>query len=283
MTANPLHLFLPHHTNNHKAKLLHHQSLLVLLGLFIMAQSALSLFHGIKPNILGYASQIPPQTIIELTNKERAAAGLPTLKENKELAAAAAAKAADMFAQNYWAHNAPDGAEPWNFVLNSGYSYLHAGENLARDFRDPQSVVKAWMKSSSHKANLISPKYQDIGVAVVDGKLNGMETTLVVQMFGTTQDAAPQVSPEKTITGLRQVLAQETRAFAAPKLLLSPFDVSRSISLAFVILIIATLAFDWLIVWRRNLVRISGKSWAHLTYFLTIMIILVLIKQGLIL
>lgn len=279
--ANPLHLFLPHHTNNHKAKLLHHQSLLVLLGLFIMAQSSLSLFHGIKPNILGYASQIPPQTIIELTNKERAAAGLPTLKESKELDAAATAKAADMFASDYWAHNAPDGTEPWTFILNSGYAYLHAGENLARDFNNPSSVVEAWMKSSTHKANIVSPKYQDIGVAVVDGKLNGVETTLVVQMFGTTQAAAPQVSTGKTAPGIRQVLAQETRAYAAPKVLLSPFDVSRSISLAFVILIIATLAFDWLIVWRRNLVRISGKSWAHLTYFLTIMIILVLLKQGL--
>ncbi len=278
--ANPLHLFLPHTHNNHKAKLLHHQSLLVLLGLFIMAQSALGLLGSAKPDILGYASQIPPTAIIELTNKERVSAGLSALKENKLLDEAAAAKAADMFARSYWSHNAPDGTEPWSFILNSGYSYLHAGENLARDFRDPTSVVTAWMNSASHKANLISPKYKDIGVAVVDGRLNGVETTLVVQMFGTAQLTLPEVSSAKTSV-VRGAYAKEEVPVAFPKI--SPFDVSRSISLAFVILIIATLAFDWLIVWRRNIIRISGKTWAHLTYFLTLLAILILLKQGLIL
>ncbi len=279
--ANPLHLFLPHHTNNHKAKLLHHQSLLVLLGLFIMAQSALTLFHTVKPGVLGYASQISPTTVIELTNQKRIAGGQLPLKENKALDEAAAAKAADMIGRSYWAHNAPDGTEPWNFILNSGYSYLHAGENLARDFSNPQDVVEAWMNSPSHKANLLSSKYQDIGIAVIDGKINGVETTLVVQMFGTLQSAAPRVASEKT-TLVKQVLAQESVPVQLPKFQLSPFDVSRSISLAFVILIAVVLAFDWLIVWRRNLIRISGKNWAHLTYFLTLLIILILLKQGLI-
>jgi len=274
MASNPLHLFLPHQHNNFKARLLHHHSLLVLLGIFIMAQSAISIFHTANPNVLGYASQISPTAIVELTNRQRQAAGLNTLNENKLLDEAAAAKAADMFARDYWAHNAPDGTEPWSFVLGSGYSYLHAGENLARDFRDPNSVVTAWMKSPSHKANLISPKYQDIGIAVVDGKLNGVETTLVVQMFGTSQSAVPSITSENTSV-VPKVFAEEAR--------ISPFDVSRSISLAFAILIIITLAFDWLIVWRRNIIRLSGKTWAHLTYFLTLLAILILLKQGLVL
>ncbi len=282
MTANPLHLFLPHSHNNHKAKLLHHQSLLVLLGLFIMAQSALTIFHSVKPDILGYASAISPTTVIDLTNKERQRSGQAALRENKALDEAAAAKAADMFAKNYWAHNAPDGTEPWSFILTAGYSYLHAGENLARDFRDPQSVVVAWMNSPSHKANLLSPKYQEIGIAVVDGKINGVETTLVVQMFGTPQANLPQAASGQTSV-IKKVLAVESGSVQAPKLILSPFDISRSISLAFVILLITVLAFDWLIVWRRNLVRLSGKTWAHLTYFLTLFIILILLKQGLIL
>ena len=280
--ANPLHLFLPHTHNNHKAKLLHHRSLLILLGIFVMAQSALSIIGSTPSNVLSYASFISPSTVIELTNKERRIVGLPALKENGKLDRAAVAKAADMIARDYWAHNAPDGTEPWTFILNSGYSYLHAGENLARDFTNPKDVVEAWMKSSSHKANLISSKYQDIGVAVIDGKINGVETTLVVQMFGTLQSAAPAVASEKTSL-IKQVLAQESVPIALPRIQISPFDVSRSISLAFVILIVTVLAFDWLIVWRRNLIRISGKNWAHLTYFLTLLIILVLLKQGLIL
>lgn len=282
MASNPLHLFLPHPHNNFKAKLLHHHSLLVLLGIFIMAQSAISIFHTGNPSVLGYASQISPSAIVELTNKQRQEAGLNLLKENKLLDEAAAAKAADMFTRDYWAHNAPDGTQPWSFVLNSGYSYLHAGENLARDFRDPASVVTAWMKSPSHRANLISSKYQDIGVAVVDGRLNGVETTLVVQMFGTSQSALPSITSENTSV-VPKVFAEEVRSPAVPNSKYSPFDVSRSISLAFAILIIITLAFDWLIVWRRNLIRISGKTWAHLTFFLTLLTILILLKQGLVL
>jgi|CXWL01.1.fsa_nt_gi uncharacterized protein YkwD len=280
--ANPLHLFLPHSHNNHKAKLLHHQSLLVLLGLFVMAQSALTIFNSHNPDVLGYASAISPTTVIDLTNKERQKSGQTILSENKALDEAAAAKAADMFAKNYWAHNAPDGTEPWAFIINSGYSYLHAGENLARDFRDPQSVVVAWMNSPSHKANLLSPKYQEIGIAVMDGKINGIETTLVVQMFGTKQQNLPQTTSDRSVQ-VKKVLAGESVALLTGRPTLSPFDVSRSISLAFVILIVIVLAFDWLIVWRRNLVRISGKTWAHLTYFMTLLIILILLKQGLIL
>lgn len=282
MASNPLHLFWPHAHNNHKAKLLHHQSLLVLLGIFIMAQSALTLFHQVNPGVLGYASMISPDTVIELTNQKRIAEGQQPLRESKALDEAAAAKAADMIARSYWAHNAPDGTEPWSFILNSGYSYLHAGENLARDFSNPGDVVEAWMNSPSHRANLLSSKYKDIGIAVIDGKINGVETTLVVQMFGTVQSAAPTTTSENT-SFVKQVLAQESVPMPLPKIQISPFDVSRSISLAFVILIVTVLAFDWLIVWRRNLIRISGKNWAHLTYFLTLLIILILLKQGLIL
>lgn len=282
MASNPLHLFLPHPHNNYKAKILHHQSLLVLLGIFIMAQSALSVIQSLRPNILGYAAQIAPTAIIELTNKQRQAAGLNALKENTLLDQAAAAKAADMFSKDYWAHNAPDGTEPWSFILSSGYSYLHAGENLARDFRDPGSVVTAWMNSPSHKANLVSPKYSDIGVAVVDGKLDGVETTLVVQMFGATPSILPEVSSANTSV-IQKVFAEESTPQTLTSITMSPFDVSRSISLAFVILILITLAFDWLIIWRRNIVRISGKTWAHLTYFLVLLAILILLKQGLIL
>jgi len=138
------------------------------------------------------------------------------------------------------------------------------------------------VNSASHKANLISPKYVDTGVAVADGRLNGVETTLVVQMFGRTQSVLPSVSSRNTSV-IPRIFAQEIRAPNTPLPTISPFDVSRSISLAFVILIIITLAFDWLIVWRRNIIRISGKNWAHLTYFITLLVILILLKQGLIL
>lgn len=267
-------IFLPHQHNNFKAKLLHKLSLLAFIGLFLMAQSAISLTSQLKPGVLGYASFISTAKVVELTNLERSKAGLSDLKINPELSQAAKSKAADMIKRGYWSHNTPDGKEPWIFISQSGYSYLHAGENLARDYPSAESAVSAWMNSGSHRANMLNPNYQDIGVAVVEGKIKGVETTFIVQMFGKPQTSKSKIASTQTNRESQQVLA------AGSINLISPLDLSRSISLSFLLLIIATLVFDWLIVWRRNIIRLSGKNWAHLTFVGTLTIILSLIKQG---
>ncbi len=293
-------LFFPHHSNNHRSKLLHHQSLLFLIGLLFLSNAALQLIQLKAPQILGFASQIPPQRIIELTNQNRTAFGLPALVLNERLSDAARRKAAHMFTKNYWAHNSPDGTKPWSFILAAGYDYLHAGENLARDFNNSESIVEAWMNSPSHRDNLLNPRYVDIGVAVVDGQLTGGETTLVVQMFGTPQTSAPQVSSDSNNTStlvLSEIVTVASAATPSEEVisrfndvptestfpLFDTFQVARSISLAFAFLIMLTLAVDWLIAWQKNLIRISGRSWAHLTFFGFIAILLIIIKQGLIL
>lgn len=284
--AHFIRLFLPHSHNNHKPRVIHNHSLLFLAGLMIMLQSAVFIVGRLRPDVLGYSAFIAPEEIVRLTNQHRKAARLPELKINQQLTNAAQAKALDMFQKDYWSHNAPDGTQPWYFISGSGYVYLHAGENLARDFTNPESVVTAWMNSPTHKANLLSEKYLDIGVAVVDGKLNGLETTLVVQMFGATQQNKPDVTPQAgQISLVGKALAEELpEALKSPApLRISPFDLSRSISISFVILIVGTLALDWLIVWRRNVIRVSGKTWAHLTYMGVILIIIFLARQGLVL
>jgi len=284
--AHFVRLFTPHVHNNHRPKLIHNPSLLVLIGLLLMAQSAITLLSGLKPGILGYASLIPPETIVKLTNEQRKTAHLNELKVNSELTQAAIKKANDMFAKGYWSHNSPDGTQPWYFILKSGYNYLHAGENLARDFNSPEAIVAAWMNSPTHKANILSSKYQEIGTAVVDGNLKGIETTLVVQMFGSPVSVVPEISSNQTSRTnlINTALALENNQITTPRsnIKLSPFKISRSVSLAFLVLVTITLGIDWLIIWRRNIIRISGKTWAHLTYFATIIIIIILIKQGLI-
>ena len=271
-------LFAPHPHNNHKAKILWTRSLAILLGVFIMGRSLIDIFSGLRPGVLGFASQISPIKVIELTNKERTLAGLSELKLNRELTEAATAKATDMFAHNYWAHVSPTGVEPWYFVTNAGYKYQHAGENLARDFSNPTDVVNAWMASPTHKANILDKRYQDIGIAVMDGYINGVETTLVVQMFGTTARSATQIAAANVVN---TAVASENKIY--PSTGISPFDASKSWSLAFVILIIFALSLDWLFVWRNNIVRVSGKTWAHLTFFVALTTILIIIRQGFIL
>lgn len=195
------HLFHPQRSNNHRPKILHPKPLifmtLIALGFFELVglASSINLPQG---NILGYASSITVAEIIEGTNKERAKQGLIALVYNQLLSEAAAGKAQDMFNEQYWAHTSPSGKEPWDFIKNVNYNYKVAGENLARDFDSTAPMIAAWMNSPTHRANIMNSRYRDIGLAVVDGKLNGIETTLVVQMFGalttgTATNTAPSV------------------------------------------------------------------------------------------
>jgi len=275
-------LFAPHPHNNHKAKILQPHSLVILIGLFIMGRSFIDMTIGLQPGVLGYASQIDPDKVIELTNNERLGAGITILKENTELNQAALAKAADMFEDNYWAHISPTGTEPWYFITESGYKYQHAGENLARDFSNPRDVVAAWMASPTHRQNLLDSRYRDIGIAVMDGYINGVETTIVVQMFGSSQTSVAKVASTKVAaTAYAQELPAQEKII--PESGLSPLDLSRAWSLAFVIMIMFALSLDWIFVLRYNIIRISGDTWAHLTFFAGLAIILIIIRQGIVL
>lgn len=271
-------LFTPHPHNNHKATFLHKSSLVVLIGIYLIGRSLIDFYAVRHPGVLGFASQINPQRIVELTNQYRTQSGLTDLKLNQKLNEAALAKATDMFNQNYWAHVSPTGTEPWSFIAQVGYEYRHAGENLARDFSNPDDTVKAWMNSPTHRQNILDSRYEDIGIAVLDGYINGIETTLVVQMFGTPQTSVGQISAKQIVN---QVSASGNKKYPTPSY--TPLQASRSWSLAFIVAFIFLLLFDWLFIWKNNIVRVSGKTWAHLTFFITLLIITVIIKQGLIL
>src|SRR5581483_10399348 len=116
------HLFTPHHKNNYRAKLLHNSSLaaiacVLLLGTFVAVQ-----IKNHNGSVLGISYSITTDELLSLTNKARANNGESSLQLNSELNTAAAQKADDMFAKNYWAHFAPDGSTtPWMFIKNSGY------------------------------------------------------------------------------------------------------------------------------------------------------------------
>lgn len=130
------------------------------------------------------ANSVTAENIIALTNQQRTSAGLNALNSNASLTAAAQAKAQNMFEQQYWDHFGPNGESPWMFISQAGYKYVYAGENLAKGFKTAEGIHEAWMASPTHKKNLMSGDYKDIGIAVVEGTLLGKQTILVVQMFG---------------------------------------------------------------------------------------------------
>ena len=124
------------------------------------------------------------QEILDLVNVDRVNHGLPILSLDQTLNSAASAKAEDMVAKNYFAHVAPDGTKPWDWFKDSGYNYAYAGENLAEGFSDPADLENSWMASPSHRANILSPFYSDVGLAVVaEGNSN-----IVVQFFGSKEN-----------------------------------------------------------------------------------------------
>ncbi len=181
------HLFHPRHSNNHRARLLHSEWLVVFSVMACFSLLGLRFFQSYSEKlgyVLGYASDITVDQTLVLTNQERAKSGLAPLSLNAKLSSAASAKASDMFQNQYWAHVSPSGKEPWSFITASGYSYRLAGENLARDFNHTTDMVIAWMNSPTHRANIMNGRYTEIGLAVVNGQLQGVDTTLVVQMFG---------------------------------------------------------------------------------------------------
>jgi hypothetical protein len=301
------HLFIPHESNNQKAKILHPSSISLIAVFLIAFQIVLSFAHRTFPQVLGYAANIPPSEVIRLTNAQRQASGLSALSENSALDSAALAKGNDMLAKGYWAHFAPDGTSPWSFFLSFGYKYRYAGENLARDFSDPNSAVSAWMNSPTHRENILNPNYKEIGVGVVQGALAGADTTVIVQFFGAPAGGAPAIPVAKakeTSTTAPSAKAIAKVATPAPTVkstptpsptlsptpsptpgiaaysFISPFQTTKGISLGVTGLLLLVLSIDLIVVRRKRIARIGGRTLAHLAFLGMILAVILILKAG---
>ncbi len=296
------HLLIPREDNNYRAKALHPDFLtyyLIIAFFLTLTFKQLGL-----SNVLGFATDITVDKLYQLTNQERERNSLPDLKYNSELAQAAADKAADMFAKNYWAHYGPDGETPWDFILGAGYHYEYAGENLAKNFLFSQNVVDAWMNSPTHRENILRSNYTDVGFAVVNGTLNGEQTTLVVQMFGKPQGASaiasaakPAVSTAPTLTptvaptsaavaplsGTKTAQNSTilTKQTTQPKINLLGFVLNMN--LVFLSFLLLALALDFYFASKLHVVRIGSKNLAHFIFIGFIILGLLVFTRGAIL
>lgn len=276
-----IHLLIPRQSNNHKAKILHSSSLIVIAVLMIILQGIINYLPDlIKPGILGYASSISKDEVVKLTNQKRLEAGLSQLTLNNSLSNAAQAKGNDMIVKDYWAHVAPDGTQPWKFFSNFGYKYKYAGENLARDFSNANDAMDAWMNSPTHKENILNPKYKEIGIGVIEGDLAGSDTTIIVQFFGATY-ADKITQPVAQVPEVPKVLQVETTPVPEVKaVLISPFTTTRNVSLSVVGLLLAIFIIDAFLVQKRKITRIAGRTFAHVIFLLLILAIIVLLRSG---
>ncbi|MEW2619953.1 CAP domain-containing protein [Streptomyces sp. NPDC048106] len=121
------------------------------------------------------APTVPPVTVsaqaaaeaevLKLVNDERAKAGCTALSANSALTGLAEAFSDDMAARGFFSDTDPDGKSPWDRAAAAGISGLGA-ENIARGPADPAAVVKAWMDSPEHRANILNCDFGSLGVGV---------------------------------------------------------------------------------------------------------------------
>lgn len=199
LTRHLKHALVPHKGNHYRPHLVRLHGITAVLILALLMQLGYGYLTAGRLEVLGRVSHISASELLTDTNAARKEASLPDLKINDELSQAAFLKAKDMFANNYWAHTSPSGTTPWKWLADVGYNYDVAGENLAKNYPTADATVTAWMNSETHRANILNDRYQDIGFAVVDGMLEGRDTTLIVAYYGVPASAAVQGSENQKV------------------------------------------------------------------------------------
>ncbi len=192
--------FIPHLGNNYQPKILRARSLLAIVLVLVLLKAAVVGYLFLTyPNQARMSADMAEQTL-ELINQARAQNNLPPLKFNPVLSAAAMAKARDMVAEDYFAHRSPGGLWPWDWINRSQYPYIYVGENLAMNFSSAQAAHNALMQSPSHKKNILNKNYKEIGIAVVNGKIDGRQTDVLVELFAARAEPLKLAVANKTET-----------------------------------------------------------------------------------
>jgi uncharacterized protein YkwD len=128
-------------------------------------------------------------------NEIRVEHGLVPLTLNPELSAAATQHTNEMLADGYFAHNSFDGTAFWRrierFYPSSQYHFWSVGENLLWSGApiDARAALSMWMQSPEHRANILTPRWREIGVAAewepnAPGVYGGYDVTIVATDFG---------------------------------------------------------------------------------------------------
>lgn len=103
------------------------------------------------------------QEVLDLVNAERAKYGLqPLVMGDANLTAAAQKRAEEIATVN--SHTRPDGTKCFTVLKEFGVKDAPTGENAAWGSVSPEEVVKAWMNSEGHRANILDPEARKMGV-----------------------------------------------------------------------------------------------------------------------
>lgn len=126
--------------------------------------------------------------ILTAINSTRSDNKQNVLTFNSQLNQAASVKLADIQKYLYWSHDNPETGKKWlSFIRESGYR-AGTGENLAKGYDGTNELISAWLNSPAHRKNLLSSKFKSCGIAY--GQVNYADgpQTVVVLVFGTTDN-----------------------------------------------------------------------------------------------
>lgn len=274
------HWFIPHSSNNYRARLLHHSSIFFFIAAFLLSQFLFTYIRTDYPAVLSSSIDLSTEKLVQMTNQQREKNQLAPLQLNESLSKAAGMKAEYMLANNFWAHNGPDGTTPWHFFKQVGYPYTYAGENLARGFTDSSDVMTAWMNSPTHRENILSPNYEEVGFAIKKGTLLGEDTTLIVEMFGSTNISTSAKEPQQYIL---PATAQKSYGQLKTTSLISSRTLSSSIAFFVFAIFIFGLLLDMIIINRKKITRVAGHNIDHIFFFAAMLLILIISTKGLVL
>jgi uncharacterized protein YkwD len=96
-------------------------------------------------------------------------AAVPPLTLDSRLTAAAQGHSTDMATRNFFSHTGSDGSSPWTRITRAGYRFSYAGENIAAGYATVDAVMKGWLASAGHCANIMSRNFVHLGVSYAQG------------------------------------------------------------------------------------------------------------------
>ncbi|WP_052807467.1 CAP domain-containing protein [Risungbinella massiliensis] len=118
--------------------------------------------------------------VVRLVNIERSKQGLKPLTIDEKVSSVADKKSQDMKDKGYFDHQSPTYGSPFDMLRKFDVKFSSAGENIAAGQKTAAEVVKGWMNSEGHRANILNASYTHIGVGFVEG---GSYGTYWTQLF----------------------------------------------------------------------------------------------------
>ncbi|MEM1385914.1 MAG: CAP domain-containing protein [Pseudomonadota bacterium] len=158
--------------------------------------------------------------MLELINEERTSRGLDPLEINNRLNEASEDHSEWMLDSGTFSHQGENGSShrdrieaanyelegSWRTAENIGWQSERGAPGIEDDVRD---IHQALMESPGHRANILNPELEDIGIGIEEGDFRGFEAVMITQKFGTsaaengpTAPAAPPEEPDVPVADL---------------------------------------------------------------------------------